>query len=120
MSQITLRPVSYVRYLFFFTAILLVVLAAVSLMRINPNPQMTAVYVVYAVLMFGDAAAMLICGLYIDKKMKTIFWFAVTALGLNIILTVFDQFGLVDFLFALLNLITLIPLIVLRKEFLPQ
>ena len=111
---------SITRYLFFLTAIILVVLAAGSFMRVNENTNLMIAYAVYGVLMFGDAIAMLVCGLYINKKMNLVFWFAVILLSLNIILTLFDQFGLADLLFSLLNLITLVPLLIFRKEFLPQ
>ncbi len=109
-----------VRYLFFITAIALVILSAGSFMRDNPNPGMKIMYNVYAILMLGDAVAMLICGLYINRQMKVVYWFAVIVLALNIVLTIFDQFGLIDFLFVLLNVVTLVLLFVLRKEFLPQ
>jgi len=39
-------------------------------------------------------------------------------LALNIIPTIFDQFGLADLFFVLLNFATLISLVVARKEFL--
>lgn len=71
-------------------------------------------------IIFGDAIAMLVCGLYIARQIKLIFWIAVIILSLNIILTIFDQFGWIDFLFSLLNVITLAALLVYRKEFLPQ
>jgi uncharacterized protein YacL len=109
-----------VRYLFFITAIALVILSVGSLMRDNPNPDMKIMYNMYAVLMLGDALAMLICGLYINRQIKAVFWFAVIVLSLNIVLTIFDQFGLIDFLFVLLNIITLALLFILRKELLPQ
>lgn len=120
MIQTAPRFIPYIKYLFFITAVLLAVLGLGSFMRVNTNPEMMIVYALYALLFFGDAIAMLVCGLYINRKIKPIFWFAVTVLSLNIILTIFDQFGLVDFLFLLLNLITLIPLLVLRKELLSQ
>lgn len=110
----------FVRYLFFITAIVLLVFGAGSFMRMNGNPDMKIIYGIYAVLMFGDAIAMLICGLYINRQMKAIFGFAVMVLSLNIVLTIFDQFGLIDLLFLLLNVITLVALLVFRKEFLPQ
>jgi hypothetical protein len=44
----------------------------------------------------------------------------VTIVSLNIILTICDQFGLVDLLFVILNTSTLGLLVNLRKEFLPQ
>jgi hypothetical protein len=109
-----------VQYLFFFTAIVLMALGVGSMFRGDPNPNMKLVYMIYAVLMFGDALAMLACGLFVRARKTATFWFAVTLLGLNILLTIFDQFGLVDLLFVLLNAFTLGLLLVLRKEFLPQ
>jgi hypothetical protein len=111
---------SCVRYLFFITVVVLSVLGAGILMRVNDNPDMKIVYVIYALLMFGDAIAMLVCGLYIGRRVQAIYWFAVIVLGLNIILTIFDQFGLIDLLFSLLNVFTLAGLLISRKEFLPQ
>jgi len=109
-----------VQYLFFFTAVLLMALGVGSMFRASPRPDMKLIYMVYAILMFGDALAMLACGLLIRARKTIIFWSAVTLLSLNIILSIFDQFGLVDLLFVLLNLLTLGLLITLRREFLPQ
>jgi hypothetical protein len=105
-----------VRNLFFLTTLVLFIFAAGSIARAAQNQ----IYLVYAVLMLADAVVMLVCGLYIDRKHKVIFWFAVSALALNIFLTIFDQVGLVDILFALLNLMTLVILFMSRKEILPQ
>ena len=105
-----------VRYLFFLTTLVLFIFATGSFARAAQNQ----IYLLYAVLMLADAVVMLVCGLYIDRKNKTTFWFAVSALALNIFLTIFDQVGLVDILFVLLNLITLVILFVSRKEILPQ
>jgi len=106
------------RYLFLFTVAILVVLGVGSLLRINTNPARTALYVFYAVVMFGDAAAMLFCGLQLSKKTKLIFFLSIFVLALNIFSTIFDQFGLVDLLFVLLNIATLVSLILARREFL--
>jgi hypothetical protein len=70
--------------------------------------------------MFGDALAMLLFGLFIDRKISAVFWLALLVLSLNITLTIFDQFGLVDFLFTLLNFAIFMMLLVHRKEILPQ
>ncbi len=78
------------------------------------------IYILYSVLMAGDAVCMFICGLFLARKTKLFFWFAVIVLSLNIVLTIFDQFGLADLLFVLLNIGTLSSLIIHRKEFLPQ
>jgi lysylphosphatidylglycerol synthetase-like protein (DUF2156 family) len=98
----------------------LAVFGAGSFARANVNPNMKSIYIIYAVLMFGDAIAMLVCGFYISKRIKATYWFAVIVLSLNIVLTAFDQIGMVDLFFSLLNFFTLIFLLFLRKELLPQ
>jgi len=107
------------RVLFFLNAAILAILSILSFLRAFMGTDLR-IYIFYSVLMAGDAACMLICGLFLDRKIKLIFWFAVTLLSLNIILTIFDQFGLADLLFLLLNLVTLVPLLIFRKEFLPH
>lgn len=108
-----------VRILFFFTIAILVVFGIGSLLRINENPDQAGLYIFYALIMFGDAAAMLFCVLQLSKRKKPFFILSVVVLAFNIFPTIFDQFGLVDLLFLLLNLVTLIVLVVTRKEFLP-
>jgi len=107
------------RYLFLFTAALLVVFGTGSLLRIGDNPDRTALYIFYAFAMFGDALLMGICAWQLPKRTKFIFYFSIFVLAFNIIPTIFDQFGFADLLFVLLNLITLVALIVARKDFLP-
>lgn len=109
-----------IQALFFITAFVLAVFGAITIMRLDLNPQMKTTYMVYALLMFGDALAMLLFGLFIDRKIRAVFWLALLVPGLNIILTIFDQFGLADFLFTLLNFAIFIALLVRRKEILPQ
>jgi lysylphosphatidylglycerol synthetase-like protein (DUF2156 family) len=111
---------SVVRYLLFVTAIELVIFGAGTLLRISDSPGLRNIYIAYAVLMFGDALVMAVCGFYIERKIKVVYWLAVTVLSLNIVLTIFDQFGLIDFLFLFLLVITLAALYFLRKELLPQ
>jgi hypothetical protein len=81
---------------------------------------MKMAYLVYAILMLGDALAMLFCGLFIRARRAAIFWFAVLLLSLNILLTVCDQFGWVDLVFLLLAASTLGLVLNLRKDLLPQ
>ena len=97
------------RFLFWFTVAVLVVFGIGSLF---------ATYPFYAVIMFGDAVVMAFCAWQLSKRTKFIFYFSVFVLALNIIPTIFDQFGLADLFFVLLNFATLISLVVARKEFL--
>lgn len=108
-----------VSYLFFLTVAILVVFGVGSLLRVNENPDRVVLYIFYALIMFSDAVIMLFCVLQLNKRKKWIYYLTVFVLCLNIILTIFDQFGLVDLLFLLLNLVTLIVLVVARKEILP-
>ncbi len=112
-------PFQLSRYLFFLTAAILVVFGAGSFLRINENPNMLGLYAFYAFAMFSDAAFMLTCAFLLRRKTRRIYLLAVIVLSLNIVLTIFDQFGFVDLIFLLLNLITLIVLFIARKEFNP-
>ena len=106
------------RYFFYITVFLLVMLGIGSLLRITANTERAFLYMFYALAMFGDAFAMLFCVWLLNKRMKFAFHVSILVVSLNILLTVFDQFGLVDFLFVLLNLFTLTALLLGRKEFL--
>ncbi len=117
-SKLPLSPILLARYMLIFTAVILFILSAATFLRTSPNPDMKVIYLVFGILMLGDGVAMLVSGLWITKRL--IYWFAVIVLSLNIILTIFDQFGLIDLLFVLLNVITLFFLFRSRKELLPQ
>jgi len=106
------------RYLFLLTVAILVVLGISSLLRIGNNPDRTALYIFYAIIMFGDAVLMGFCAWQLPKRTKSIFFFSVFVLVANVLPTIFDQFGLADLLFVLLNIATLVFLILARKEFL--
>jgi len=105
------------RYLFLFTVAVLVVFGIGSLLQIFTNPDRAVLYVFYAVVTFGDAVLMGFCAWQLPKRTKFMFYFSIFVLALNIIPTIFDQFGLADLLFVLLNIATLVPLIISRKEF---
>ena len=107
------------RYFFLLAVALLIVFAIGSLLRIPANPGQAFLHRFYAVAMFGDAAAMLVCVWLLHKRMKFAFQTSFLVLALNILPTIFDQFGLVDLLFVMFNLITLGVLIAARNEFLP-
>lgn len=106
------------RYLFLLTMAILVIFGISSLLHIGDNSARTTLYIFYALIMFGDALLMGGCAWQLPKRTKFIFYFSIFVLTLNIIPTIFDQFGLVDLLFVLLNVATLVLLILVRKEFL--
>lgn len=112
-------PLQSARYLFFLTVAVLIVFGIGSLLRIGTSPDRTSLYVFYALLMFGDAAVMLFCALQLEKRTGLVFYLSVAVLTLNIVLTIFDQFGWIDLLFVTLNMLTLFTLLMARREFLP-
>ncbi len=112
-----LSPFQTARSLFLVTVAILVVFGIGSLLRIGSKPENTLLYTFYAILMLGDAALMAFCAWQLPKRTKFIFYFSVFVLALNIFPTIFDQFGLADLLFVLLNIATLVFLILARKEF---
>ena len=107
------------RYLFFLTAAVLVAFGIGSLMLIGENPAGAGLYAFYAVIMLLDAAFMAFCAFQLYKGTKFIFYFSVFVLAMNILPTIFDQFGLTDLLFVLLNIATLVSLVAARKEYQP-
>jgi hypothetical protein len=113
-----LSPFQVTHYLFLFTAAILIVFGAGSLLRIGSNPDQTYLYVFYATAMFGDGLLMGFCAWQLPKRTKFIFYFSVFVLAANIFPTIFDQFGLPDLLFVLLNIATLVFLVMSRRDFL--
>ena len=107
------------RYFLLFTVAILVMFGIGSLLQIGSNPDRTVLYAFYTLVMFGDAVLMGFCAWQLPRRTKFIFFFSVFVLAFNILPTIFDQFGLADLLFVLLNIATLVSLILARQEFLP-
>ena len=68
--------------------------------------------------MFGNAGAFLFCGFTIGIRKPILFWFSVLVLVVNILLTVTDQFGWLDLITILVDLVILGFLMVGRKKIL--
>jgi hypothetical protein len=71
---------------------------------------------VIAILMFGNVGAFIFCGLTIGKKSRIIFLVSILVLAVNITLTVTDEFGLLDLLTMLVDLVILGFLLAGRKQ----
>ena len=70
LSNLPVSPILLVRYLLIFTTAILFIFGAGSFLRTSANPDMKVMYLIYAVLMLGDGAAMLVSGLLINKQKK--------------------------------------------------
>lgn len=73
-------------------------------MRISGKPDQSTVMLGIAILMFGNVGALILCGLIVGKRSRWAFLFALVVLSVNIVLTVTDQFGLIDLITMLIDL----------------
>jgi 4-amino-4-deoxy-L-arabinose transferase-like glycosyltransferase len=78
------------------------------------------VFIFYAFAVLLEAAILLFCYFGLKKRKRRVFWLTVAILALNVIVIVFDQIGVIDILYALVNLIAVIVLYLARREFLPE
>lgn len=76
-----------------------------------------AVWVI-GLLMLGNVAAMLAAGLYLGTRRRSAWILAQTILAINILLTITDQFGLLDLATVLIDLVLGGYLIFTRKLYL--
>jgi hypothetical protein len=104
--------------LLFLNAFIWLVFGVISLVRVMDGyPEKAVTVVVIGVMMFGNALLMLVSGLWIGKARKLSFFFALSVLAINIILTFTDQFGVYDFATLVIDLIILGLLLAARRYF---
>ncbi len=70
-----------------------------------------------AILMFGNAGALLIAGLWLGRLSKWAWLFALAVLFVNILLTVTDEFGALDLITLVIDLAIVALLVGTRKTF---
>ena len=69
------------------------------------------------ILMLINAAAMLAVGIALGRRQKIVYYIALMLLIINIILTVSDQFGLVDFISMIIDALLLLLLFVTPQKY---
>ncbi|MBI5936083.1 MAG: hypothetical protein HY867_20455 [Chloroflexi bacterium] len=106
------RAVQVTRIFFYILAALWL---AVSIGYIGQSDGRVFFYAI-AALMFLSIFVFILLGMNITKKPA--YWIGVAFLGLCIILTIFDQFGLADLIAIILFAIPLVIMLTKRKEFL--
>ena len=102
------------RILFFLDATFWLVFGALGLTR--AMTETSDMRLIYSVLMLINAAIMLWLGVTIVRAQNNIFFLAILYMALNLVLTITDQFGWMDVLILLLNLIVLGLLFVTRQQ----
>lgn len=109
------RLVRLVQGLFVLIGVVWAVLGAVSLL--NPPAGASANQpLLMALLMFGNAAALMFCAWAVGRQQGKLDYLILTVLILNLSLTVTDQFGWLDALVLVLYVILLGMVVVLRSR----
>ncbi len=113
------RPVAIAQALFFVNAGIWLVIGALTLVRVGGSDANRAITVgIIVVLMLGNVGAMLLAGVGLGRRQRRFFYFAIAVLAVNIVLTVTDQFGLLDLITLILDLFLFGLLLATRKAYL--
>lgn len=108
------------RYLVLLASAALVYFGLGTLMNLGSHPELMGLFAAYALFAFIEAAILLFCYFRLKVRSKKIFWLAFVVLALNAFLVIFDQIGVIDIIYMLLNLIAAATLYLSRKDFLPE
>lgn len=121
LQEIDQTPTSVkaAQVLFFLLGIIWIAFGAATLVRMfNSGTNLTITLWIIALLMFGNARALLFLGWGIGRQNRIFFSMGILVLGANILLTVTDEFGTFDLITLILNLVLLVLLIVTRSRYL--
>lgn len=99
------RAVRAAQALFYLNAAIWLLFGMTTLARLaEATIDQSVAMVVVGIMMFGNAAAMLLAGIVIGWPRRLIYLFALSVLGVNIVLTFTDQVGIWDILTLLVDL----------------
>ena len=117
-SQTKPQTVLIAQSLLFINACVWLVIAVNSILRLESisNTPMVVLWVVI-ILMFTNAGAMFVTGLWLGRQSKWAYFLALAVLLVNILLTFTDQVGFYDIVTVLLDLVTLGLLLYDRKSY---
>ncbi|MCB8976571.1 MAG: hypothetical protein H6657_04015 [Ardenticatenaceae bacterium] len=111
------RLIQLIKWLFWLNAAVWLAFGIGSMVRIGAGaPGGTAVLGLIAILMLMNVAAFLWCSWTVQKQASWYRFTIMAVLAVNILLTFTDQFGLLDFLTLLLDLILLALVLLLHAK----
>jgi hypothetical protein len=85
-------------------------------MKTAGKSDQSIMMLVIAILMFGNVGAFIFCGLSIGKKSRIFYLVSILVLVVNITLSITDEFGLLDLISMLVDLVILGFLLAGRKQ----
>ena len=101
------------RILFYINALIWTVFGVYTLIRMSGS---AVPMIVIGILMFGNAFALFLSGLLLGNPRKIFIFFGTAVLAVNILLTFTDQFGLIDMLTLIFDLIIFGFLVKLMRQ----
>ena len=105
--------------LFILMGMIWIIFGVATLVRMASNGTNPSISLwVMALLMFGNAGALLFLGWGIGKQSNLFFYLGILVLAANILLTVTDEFGAFDLITLIIDLVLLVLLIVTRSRYL--
>jgi uncharacterized membrane protein (DUF2068 family) len=113
-QAISKAPTSVIvaRAMFFLNAAIWILFSILTLRRTHGSTAW-----IVAILMAGNAGAMLLAGWGIGKRQKWFYYLGIAVLAVNIVLTVTDEFGLFDLITLLIDVILLVLLLATRSRY---
>lgn len=107
-----------IRWLFVLLGVIWFLLGVGSVLRVyTTSTNIAGIGWIIASLMFVNSAVLFLIGWGINRGNKLYFYLALIVLAGNIILTVTDEFGLLDMITLVVDNVLLILLLVTRAEF---
>lgn len=111
------NPLKLTQTFLFVNAALWVVIGIYTLWRMSLGGDLDGMSAIFVgMLMFGNAFILALAAVGLGERTRLTFLFAFLILFVNSLLTITDQVGLIDLLTLLLNLVTLILLVIYRKQ----
>lgn len=111
------KLIQIIKWLFWLNAAVWLTFGIWSMVRIGRDaPGGAVTFWVIAILMLGNMAAFLWCSWAVQKQASWYRFTVIAVLAVNILLTFTDQFGLLDFLTLLLDLVLLALVLLLHQR----
>ena len=109
------------RGLFLVNAVIWILLGVATLMRMaGGSTSLGSAAWIISILMFANACVMLWVGVGIGKQQRRFYYLALAVLAVNIVLTVTDQVGLLDWITLCLDVALFALLVATRARYLPS
>jgi hypothetical protein len=116
--QTSIPPlIMVIRWMFYIQALIWVIFGAFNLVRsVDSASEMANMSWIMSAIMFGFACLLIWVGWRIGRMDQRFFFIGLIVLGLTIILTVTDEFGVFDLIILVLNVVTFALLIAARSK----